>query len=281
MDIIDTIPAMQAQAKRWQAAGETIALVPTMGFLHAGHSSLIDIARRQADRVVVSIFVNPTQFGPNEDLDVYPRDIPRDLATCEQHGADLVFAPSAEAVYPSDSSTWVNEEALSIGLCGGARPGHFRGVTTIVAKLFLAVLPDLAVFGQKDAQQAAVLQRMVRDLNFPIRLIIGPIVREADGLAMSSRNAYLSPDERQRALALNRGLRSSQTALANGQRDAESLLSGLRAEIARSGGELDYVSCVDAESLAPVSGRIERPTLLAVAAFYGKTRLIDNCRLEP
>ncbi|MFT5129810.1 MAG: pantoate--beta-alanine ligase [Rhodothermales bacterium] len=281
MDIIDTIPAMQAQAKRWQAAGETIALVPTMGFLHEGHSSLIRIASREADRVVVSIFVNPTQFGPNEDLDVYPRDMRRDLLTCEAHGADLVFAPSNDAVYLPDSSTWVNEEQLSLGLCGGTRPGHFRGVTTIVAKLFLAVLPDVAVFGQKDAQQSAVLQRMVRDLNFPIRLIIGPIVREPDGLAMSSRNAYLSADERQRALALNRGLRSSQTALAGGTREADTLVAALIAKIAKSGGRLDYVSCVDAETLAPISGQIERPALLAVAAFYGRTRLIDNCRLQP
>lgn len=278
MRVIDNIPDMQAQAKAWQAAGETIGLVPTMGYLHAGHSSLIDIARAESDRVVVTIFVNPTQFGPNEDLDVYPRDMPRDLRICEEHGADVVFAPDAAAVYPADSSTWVDEEQLSIGLCGGRRPGHFRGVTTIVAKLFLATLPDLAVFGQKDAQQAAVLQRMVRDLNFPIRLIIGPIVREPDGLAMSSRNAYLNSDERERALAINRGLRSSQ---ASDERDAATVIARLIAEIAESGGQVDYVSCVDAETLAPVVGRIVRPALLAVAAFYGKTRLIDNCRLEP
>jgi pantoate--beta-alanine ligase len=280
MQIIDSIPAMQAQAKAWQAAGESIALVPTMGYLHEGHTSLIDIARAAADRVVVSIFVNPTQFGPNEDLDVYPRDMPRDLAACEAHGADAVFAPDAAAVYPTDSSTWVIEERLGKGLCGGARPGHFRGVTTIVAKLFLATLPDIAVFGQKDAQQAAVLQRMVRDLNFPIRLIIGSIVREPDGLAMSSRNAYLSLDERQRALAINRGLRSSQDAWEQGERDSETLVAKLAAEIAASGGRVDYVSCVDAETLTPMSGEIDRPALLAVAAFFGRTRLIDNCVLS-
>jgi pantoate--beta-alanine ligase len=280
MNIINSISAMQAQAKRWQSAGETIALVPTMGFLHAGHGSLIDIARKEADRVVVSIFVNPTQFSPNEDLDVYPRDLPRDLATCEAHGADIVFAPLTDAVYSSDSSTWVDEEQLSTGLCGAARPGHFRGVTTIVAKLFLAVLPDIAIFGQKDAQQAAVLQRMVRDLNFPIRLILGPIVREADGLAMSSRNAYLSPDERRRALSIHRGLRISQAAVAAGERKAEILVAALVAEITASGGQVDYVSCVDAETLEPVT-QFSRPTLLAVAAVYGGTRLIDNCRLEP
>lgn len=280
MNIINSISAMQAQAKRWQSAGETIALVPTMGFLHAGHGSLIDIARKEADRVVVSIFVNPTQFSPNEDLDVYPRDLPRDLATCETHGADIVFAPLTDAVYSSDSSTWVDEEQLSTGLCGAARPGHFRGVTTIVAKLFLAVLPDIAIFGQKDAQQAAVLQRMVRDLNFPIRLILGPIVREADGLAMSSRNAYLSPDERRRALSIHRGLRISQAAVADGERKAEILVAALVAEITASGGQVDYVSCVDAETLEPVT-QFSRPTLLAVAAVYGGTRLIDNCRLEP
>ena len=278
MTIIRTIGAMQTQARAWLRQGLRVGFVPTMGYLHEGHLSLIDVARARAERVVLSIFVNPTQFGPKEDLAKYPRAFARDCALCEARGCDVIFAPEVAEMYAPDHSTWVVEEQLSQPLCGRSRPGHFRGVTTVVAKLFLAVLPDVAVFGQKDAQQALVIQRMARDLNFPLDIIVAPTVREADGLAKSSRNTYLSAAERQAGLALSRGLGLAAAAHAAGERDPRRLEALVRRELEASGARLDYVECVDGHTLGPLT-HVNGPALIAVAAFYGNTRLIDNCRL--
>jgi pantoate--beta-alanine ligase len=280
MQIVRTIPDMQDLSRRWRSQNSRVGFVPTMGFLHEGHLSLVRIAAQQCDRVVVSIFVNPTQFGPNEDLDQYPRDFVRDEELCRQEGVAAVFYPTTEAMYAADASTWVTEERLSGPLCGQSRPTHFRGVCTVVAKLFNAVLPDVAVFGQKDAQQALVIQRMTRDLNFPVSVVIGPIVREADGLAMSSRNKYLSTDERERALAINRSLEAAGQAFEAGQRDSTTLISAVRNRIRDAGGRIDYVELVSQATLEPVAV-VDRPCLLAVAAFFGSTRLIDNRVLAP
>jgi pantoate--beta-alanine ligase len=261
-----------------------------MGYLHEGHLSLMREARRLADapearrvgrpgRAVATIFVNPTQFGPNEDLARYPRDLEGDLAKCGAAGIDRVLAPSDPArVYAAAHETWVTVERVSQGLCGGARPGHFRGVATIVAKLFNLTLPHAAVFGEKDFQQLAVIRAMVRDLSFGIDVVGMPIVREPDGLALSSRNAYLSPDERGRALSLSRALFDARDAAGRGERDAESLRARAREGLAAAGVRVDYVELVDPERLEPVT-RAEPGTRMLVAAFVGKTRLIDNLRL--
>lgn len=278
MEILHTIRETQNLARKWRGDDQSIALVPTMGFLHEGHLSLIRIARERADRVQVSIFVNPTQFGPQEDFEKYPRDFERDETLCRKEGVDLVFYPDAAELYPHDYSTWVEETELSRGLCGASRPGHFRGVTTIVAKLFNACLPDLAVFGQKDTQQAFVLQRMTRDLNFPIDIIIGPIVRETDGLAMSSRNAYLSAAERQRATALSKGLAAARAAYEQGEREALLLWEKVEEKVRDVQGEIDYIELVSRPDLQPLT-YVNEPALLAVAAYVGRTRLIDNCYL--
>jgi pantoate--beta-alanine ligase len=231
--------------------------------------------------VIVTIFVNPSQFGPGEDLDKYPRDFERDKELCEKRGVDAIFAPSPEEMYFPDSSVWVIEESLSKGLCGKSRPGHFRGVLTVVSKLFNAALPDIAVFGQKDAQQAAIIKRMVRDLNFPIEIIIGPIVRESDGLAMSSRNKYLSPEERKNALSISRAIFEAESALKeNNADDSANIIRRATEKISSSGGKVDYVELVDFETLQPVE-KIAGPSLFAIAAFFDKTRLIDNIVLEP
>ena len=263
--------------------GLQIGLVPTMGFLHEGHLSLLRAARVECDLVVISLFVNPTQFGPGEDLDRYPRDEQRDLALAAEAGADLVYAPEAAEVYPENFSTQVEVTGQLTGVLDGdpARrgPEHFRGVTTIVAKLFNLVAPDVAYFGQKDAQQAAVIRRMVRDLDFPLRVEVLPTVREADGLAMSSRNAYLDPADRERAVAISRALAAvEQEALAG------SLAAGLEAGariLAEAGIEPEYLEARDAESLAPVEDLGERPVLVAVAAPLGAARLIDNILIDP
>lgn len=276
MEIVRSVAGMQAQAQAWRQAGFRIGFVPTMGFLHDGHLSLIDLCRREGcSRVVVSIFVNPTQFGPGEDLDRYPRDFDRDEALCRARGADAVFYPSAAEMYAPDASTWVTEEVLSRPLCGASRPGHFRGVATVVAKLLNIVLPDLMVLGQKDAQQALVVGRMMRDLNFPSRLVVAPIVREADGLAMSSRNKYLAAAERAAAPAIYRSLCEAQSRHAAGELSAAVLEAGVAAAIAAAGGRVDYVEIRSRETLElrPV---VDAPCLLAVAAFFGRTRLIDN-----
>ena len=257
--------------------GKTIGIVPTMGFLHEGHLSLIDAARANgAELVVVTIFVNPIQFAPNEDFDSYPRDFEHDRALCEEKKADAIFAPTVKEMYPAPITCYVSERKLSKGLCAKTRPTHFDGVTTVVTKLFNAVLPDIAVFGQKDAQQARVLKRMIRDLNFPIKMVIAPIVREADGLAKSSRNKYLSETERKNALVLSRSLREARAKLENGERDLTKLTAEIAAKITAAGGRVDYVESVDADELEPVTSYQGRPVMIALAAYFGTTRLIDN-----
>ena len=257
-----------------------VGLVPTMGFLHAGHISLVQRVRTECASVVVSIFVNPTQFGPSEDLEKYPRDLPRDLGLLEAAGADLVWTPTPEIMYPPGYQTWVEVAGLTKGLEGEVRPGHFRGVTTIVAKLFNAVGPDKAYFGQKDAQQAAVIRQMARDLNFPLEVVVCPTARDADGLAMSSRNTYLSPAERKAATVLYRALSAARAAYENGERKADALRQIMRETI---NGEplarLQYVSCVDYDTLEELE-TVRGKTLLSMAVYMGKTRLIDNFVLE-
>ncbi len=259
---------------------EPVGFVPTMGYLHEGHVSLVRRAREECRSVVVSIFVNPTQFGPNEDLSKYPRDLERDLRLLEPVGADLVWTPTPEVMYPPGFQTWVEVEGLTRPLEGAARPGHFRGVTTVVAKLFNAVQPQVAYFGQKDAQQAAVIRRMTRDLDFPIEVVVCPTVREADGLAMSSRNAYLNAEERRAATVLFRALSAAKVAFEQGERGADRLRQIVTETVnAEPLAKLQYVSCADydtLEELEKVSGKF----LLSMAVFMGKTRLIDNFVLE-
>ncbi len=258
----------------------TVGLVPTMGYLHEGHVSLARRAREECQSVVASIFVNPAQFGANEDLSKYPRDLKRDLSLLEAAGVDLVWTPDNEAMYPPGFGTWVEVEGLTKPLEGAARPGHFRGVTTVVAKLFNAVQPQKAYFGQKDAQQAAVIRKMTRDLDFPIEIVVCPTVREADGLAMSSRNSYLSAEERQAATILFRALTAAKSAHARGERNAESLRKIMVDMIASEPrAQTQYVSVADYDSLEEL-GTIMGKTLLSMAVFLGKTRLIDNFVLE-
>ena len=262
--------------KAWKDKGFSIGLVPTMGFLHDGHLSLIQRARKQNDKVVVSVFVNPTQFGPNEDFDAYPRDIKKDLQRCESAGVDVVFAPAVADMYPSENKVYIDVEELGNGLCGAARPGHFRGVCTVVAKLFNIVKPDRAYFGEKDAQQLAIIKRMVYDLNFDVEIISCPIVREPDGLAMSSRNAYLSQQERAAALILSRALGEAKQLLLSGERDSRAAKQLMTDMISNEPlARIDYIEIVDAMSLVPVE-IIKQPVLVALAVYIGKTRLIDN-----
>jgi pantoate--beta-alanine ligase len=281
MDCITSPDLLRQQCRAWRKQGLTIALVPTMGFLHAGHMSLLDHARLRADRLVVSVFVNPTQFGPAEDLDRYPRDLEHDLALAEAHGAALVFAPDPAAMYHPDHGTWIEVPELGQRLCGASRPIHFRGVCTVVAKLLNLVRPDVAVFGEKDWQQLAILRRMVRDLNMDVELVGRPIFREADGLAMSSRNVYLTPEERAKAPAIHEGLELVRREVRGGVIDAEALTLIFREHLADKlpGARIDYASFVHPESLAPVT-RVAAPTLMAVAVFVGNVRLIDNMLLE-
>ncbi|MDR0931715.1 MAG: pantoate--beta-alanine ligase [Victivallales bacterium] len=276
MKILKAPAELQAFALSCKRSGKTIALVPTMGFLHAGHLALIDIARQKADVVIVSIFVNPTQFGPNEDLERYPRDFERDSKLCAERGTDLIFVPNPEDMYCSDASTFVEETKLSQPLCGASRPGHFRGVTTVVAKLFNLALPDYAVFGMKDAQQLLVIKRMVRDLFFPVEIIAAPLIREHSGLALSSRNAYLSADEKSRAVVLSRVLDAAGSALrANGIEVLPGVLESMKHEIKNAGGKIDYVEALDASTLeSPTAKTVD--LLIALAVYFGKTRLIDN-----
>ncbi|HSG46017.1 MAG TPA: pantoate--beta-alanine ligase [Anaerolineales bacterium] len=253
----------------------TVGLVPTMGFLHEGHLSLIRRAREECDHVAVSIFVNPTQFGENEDLSKYPRDLDRDLKLIEPL-ADLVWLPTAEIMYPQGYQTWVEVEAITSPLEGSMRPGHFKGVTTVVAKLFNGVQPHKAYFGQKDAQQAAVIRQMVRDLNFPLEIVICPIVREEDGLAMSSRNVYLDPEQRKAATVLFRSLNAAQELFESGERNAEKVRGKMKEVLAGEPlADVQYVSCADYDSLEELDV-IKGKTLLSMAVFIGKTRLIDN-----
>lgn len=281
MKLVTTIPELRAVLVPVRRAGQTIGLVPTMGALHEGHLSLVRAARAQTDFVVVSLFVNPLQFGPTEDLAKYPRDLGRDRELLENEGAHLLFAPTVAEMYPAGAVTYVNVEELSQRLDGVSRPGHFRGVTTVVAKLFHLVEPQRAFFGQKDAAQHAILRRMVRDLNFPLDIVVCPIVREPDGLALSSRNVYLNAAERQRALILSRTLHHIQQLLANGERDAAKLIASGQAVFATEpAARLDYLAIVDPDTLEPVS-RVAQPTLVAIAAWVGVTRLIDNVVLGP
>lgn len=254
-----------------------------MGALHAGHAALIERARRHAGKrgtVVVSIFVNPAQFGPKEDFARYPRSFEADRQLCERHGADAIFHPSAEAMYGTDFSTWVTEEHVSRGLCGATRPGHFRGVSTVVLKLFTITSADAAIFGQKDLQQGMVVRRMVRDLNLPVRLLLAPTVREKDGLALSSRNRYLTPEERAQAPVLQRALGAALTAFRRGMRSAAELRQIIVQSVAAAElAKLDYAEVVDAESLQRIE-RVESRAFLAIAVFFGTTRLIDNLALR-
>jgi pantoate--beta-alanine ligase len=276
LKIFSTIEKTLDASRAARRAGQSVGLVPTMGALHEGHLSLVRAARESSDIVAVSIFVNPTQFGPNEDFGKYPRSFERDCEMLVREGVDFVFAPSVEEMYPRGAETWVTVEGLSEKLDGKSRPGHFRGVTTVVSKLFHIVEPDRAFFGQKDAAQVAVIRRMVRDLNFAVEIVVCPIVREPDGLAMSSRNAYLNPEERKTALALHRSLQRVRKLVESGQRDAATLASAGREELSReSGVRLDYFEIVDPETLEPVPNT-SQGSLVAVAAYVGATRLIDN-----
>jgi pantoate--beta-alanine ligase len=261
-------------AREQHRAGKRIGFVPTMGYLHAGHLSLVEEAKKQADVVCLSIFVNPKQFGPHEDFAAYPRDEESDLQLCREGGVDVVFLPRPDGMYAPDASVFVDEDKLQRGLCGTRRPGHFRGVCTVVAKLFNIVQPDVAVFGQKDFQQVAVIRRMVRDLDFPIEIIMAPTMREPDGLAMSSRNVYLSPTERENALGVSRALRSL-GGVGQGHPSAEPLREQMRKVLERYGLLEDYVAIVDADTLEPVT-RVESGNVALIAAYCGKTRLIDN-----
>ncbi len=261
--------------------GGSVGFVPTMGALHAGHRSLVQAARQRCGVAVASIFVNPTQFGPNEDFSRYPRTLEDDCRMLEAEGVDLVFTPTAEAMYPPHASTFIEVGGIGDRLDGASRPGHFRGVATVVAKLFHIVQPDFAFFGQKDSAQVAVLRQMVRDLDFPVEMVVCPTVRESDGLAMSSRNRYLSAEERAQALALHRALDAAQTLAAHGERRAQVLLRVMTETLQReSGVRVDYVAVVDPDTLLPLD-TIQRGALLAVAAYVGNTWLIDNTVLPP
>ena len=280
MQILQTVEDLRAWSRAQRCAGGQVALVPTMGALHAGHASLIRAAAEACPgRVAVSIFVNPTQFGPNEDFARYPRTFAADCEVAEHAGAGVIFAPSVSEMYPADAATFVDVEGLSERLDGKSRPGHFRGVATVVAKLLIAAEPDLAFFGKKDAAQVAVLRRMIADLRLATKLVVCPIVREADGLALSSRNAYLSSEERRQALVLSRAVRRVEALVAGGERSSDTLIAAARAVFAEEPQvRVDYVELVDWETLLPVSAA-KAGTLFAVAAWVGTTRLIDNAVL--
>lgn len=274
MQVTKTVEETRKQIKQWKKEGKTIGLVPTMGFLHEGHASLIRKCREQNDIVVVSDFVNPTQFGPNEDLEAYPRDFERDSKLCESLGADLIFAPSPEDMY-HDPHAFVSIDTLSETLCGKTRPIHFKGVCTVVTKLFHIVAPDRAYFGEKDAQQLAIIRKMVKDLNFDIEIVGCPIVREEDGLAKSSRNTYLNDKERQAALCLSRAVKTGKEVIYTGA-DAKEVLNPMKAIIeAEPLARIDYVMMVDALTMQPIE-KADRDVLVAMAVYIGKTRLIDN-----
>jgi len=280
MTIVTSVAEMKALGRSWSRAGKKIGFVPTMGYLHEGHLSLARESKRRADVTVVSIFVNPTQFGPNEDYKKYPRDLAKDAAYLERGGVDCLFHPEAAEIYPPGYRTFVEVEGLQDRLCGRSRPGHFRGVATVVLKLFEIVRPDLAFFGAKDAQQVLIIGRMAADLDLDVEVVTCPLVREADGLALSSRNAYLSPEERKAALALSTGLRWAEKAVAAGERDAARLVAGVRTVLeAEPLARVDYVEAVDPGTLEPVA-EIRGEVLLALAVFIGATRLIDNVRLR-
>lgn len=275
MKIVETVKEVREQVKEWKKQGLSVGFVPTMGYLHEGHKSLMDAARKGNDKVVVSIFVNPMQFGPTEDLATYPRDLDHDAALCESAGVDLIFHPEAEEMYEKDFCSFVDMTGLTEGLCGKTRPIHFRGVCTVVNKLFNIVTPDHAYFGQKDGQQLAVIKRMVRDLNMDIEIVGCPIVREEDGLAKSSRNTYLSHEERKAALILSKTVALGKE-LAKTEKDANKVVEAMKKNIETEPlAKIDYVEAVDALSMAPVE-KLEGTCMLAMAVYIGKTRLIDN-----
>jgi pantoate--beta-alanine ligase len=281
MNIYRSVSDARAASRAARENGKRLGLVPTMGALHEGHLSLVRAAKAQCDVVAVSLFVNPTQFGPTEDLARYPRPFERDRELLEKEGIAILFAPSAEEMYPAGDATWVVVDGLSERLDGRSRPGHFRGVTTVVSKLFHVLDPDAAFFGQKDAAQCAVIRRMVRDLSIPVKIVTCPIVRERDGLAMSSRNAYLNPDERQRALVLHRSLSRVEEEFRAGERDSAALIAAAREIFGQEQQvRVDYVEIVDPDTLDPVE-QIQQLALVAVAACVGATRLIDNTVLKP
>lgn len=274
--ILGSIKDTRDLVKEWKANGEKVALVPTMGYLHEGHRSLIDRARKENDRVVVSIFVNPMQFGPNEDLDAYPRDLERDAKICEDGGVDLIFHPEVEEMYGPNFSGYVDMHTLPEKLCGASRPVHFRGVQTVVSKLFHIIPADRAYFGQKDAQQLAIIRRMVLDLDFDIEIIGCPIVREEDGLAKSSRNTYLSKEERKQAVILNQSLDDAMNAIKNGEKDAAAIKEIIVHKLNTcSLAKIDYVEVVSFDNIQPIE-KIDGPVLIAIAVYIGSTRLIDN-----
>lgn len=279
MKIVSTVEEVRAQVKEWKKEGYTIGFVPTMGYLHEGHASLMDAAGEN-DKVVVSIFVNPIQFGPNEDLESYPRDLEHDAKVCEEHGVDLIFHPTPEEMYGEHFYTYVDMDVLTKELCGLSRPVHFRGVCTVVNKLFNIVTPDHAYFGEKDAQQLAIIKRMVKDLNMPLEIHGCPIIREEDGLAKSSRNTYLSEEERKAALVLSRSIFLGKEMVEKGERDAKKVVAAMTAEIEKEPlAKIDYVKVVDLETMQQVE-TIEHDILTAIAVYIGKTRLIDNFSYE-
>ena len=283
MVIADKIEGIRQQVGEWKKAGLSVGLVPTMGYLHEGHKSLIDAARRDNDRVVVSIFVNPMQFAPNEDLESYPRDLEKDAKLCEQAGVDLIFHPQPEEMYAPGFCSYVDMNGLTTELCGKSRPIHFRGVQTVVLKLFHIVTPDRAYFGQKDAQQLAVVRRMVRDLNVGTQIVGCPIIREADGLAKSSRNSYLNEQERQAALVLNRSLHVGKALVEAGETNAQAVKQAVTQEIEKEPmAIIDYVDVVDFDSVTPIEklDAANGSVLVAIAVYIGKTRLIDNFIVE-
>jgi pantoate--beta-alanine ligase len=280
MKIVRTVAEAKALCRQWRREGKRIGLVPTMGYLHEGHLSLVRASKERDDATVVSIFVNPTQFGPKEDFQKYPRDLDKDAAYLRQAGVEALFYPEPAGMYPPGYRTYVEVEGLQDRLCGKSRPGHFRGVATVVLKLFDVVAPDRAYFGAKDAQQVLIIRRMARDLDLDVEVVTCPLVREPDGLALSSRNAYLSAEERKAALALSTGLRWAEKAAAAGEREAARLVAGIRSVIEREPlARIDYVEAVDPETLEPVA-ELRGEVLVALAVFIGATRLIDNVRLR-
>lgn len=276
MVLVKNISEIKELVSEWKKEGKTIGLVPTMGYLHEGHESLIKKARKENDKVIVSVFVNPTQFGPNEDLESYPRNIEKDRELCESCGVDVVFNPESVEMYKNNASTYINVQGLTEGLCGASRPIHFRGVCTVVSKLFNITMADRAYFGEKDAQQLAVVKKMVEDLNFNIDVVGCPIIREKDGLAKSSRNTYLSKEERVAALILNKSLNLALKKLKNGEASGENVINVIKGVIKEEPlAKIDYVEVVDSKTLKPVK-KIENSILVAIAVYIGKTRLIDN-----
>jgi pantoate--beta-alanine ligase len=282
MQIFNSVKQAQDWCKSQKYSGKTIGLVPTMGYLHAGHLSLVRMARQECDIVIVSIFVNPMQFGQGEDLDRYPRDLKRDTELLEKENVDAVFAPLVRDMYPEGYSTFVQVQGeITDKLCGASRPGHFQGVTTVVSKLFLICQPDKAFFGQKDAQQAAIIEKMVRELNFPLTIVRGPIIREADGLAMSSRNVNLSEEQRKQALILNQALLAAKKEIMAGQRDTKILKQGMRKMIAsQPEAQIDYIEIYQADELKDIKEIAGEKIIMALAVKFGNTRLIDNLTVE-